>query len=153
MVCLKGNNISLPCVRGEPTFARLMERERDPETLLVVWEGWHNSVGSPGGKRLYQDMVRIMNEAARSNGTRKSKKFIYWLIKHKNILTGYVNVADCWKEHLGISDVESVINDLMTEVMPLYELLHAYVRHRLGQFYGRDVILHGDQLPAHLLGT
>ena len=36
---------------------------------------------------------------------------------------------------------------------PLYEQLHAYVRHKLNKHYGSDIVSDTDALPAHLLGN
>lgn len=42
---------------------------------------------------------------------------------------------------------------LCLQIKPLYEQLHAYVRHKLGQVYGPELISSTGSLPAHLLGT
>ncbi|XP_009082150.1 PREDICTED: angiotensin-converting enzyme 2, partial [Acanthisitta chloris] len=47
-----------------------------------------------------------------------------------------------------IEDVEKTFE----QIKPLYEQLHAYVRHRLGQVYGPEHISSTGYLPAHLLG-
>lgn len=41
---------------------------------------------------------------------------------------------------------------LCLQIKPLYEQLHAYVRHQLGQVYGPELISSTGGLPAHLLG-
>lgn len=41
---------------------------------------------------------------------------------------------------------------LFLQIKPLYEQLHAYVRHKLGQVYGPELISSTGGLPAHLLG-
>ena len=38
------------------------------------------------------------------------------------------------------------------DVFPFYQKLHAFVRHRLLQYYGPEYISENDLLPAHLLG-
>ena len=49
-------------------------------------------------------------------------------------------------------DVESMMDDLMKELMPLYEQLHSFVRRRLILAYpNRQIDPHGP-IPAHLLG-
>lgn len=42
---------------------------------------------------------------------------------------------------------------LCLQIKPLYQQLHAYVRHRLEQAYGSQFISSTGCLPAHLLGT
>lgn len=39
------------------------------------------------------------------------------------------------------------------EVLPLYELIHAYVRRRLREYYGPNRISRNAPLPAHVLGN
>jgi len=122
------------CLHGEPDLARVMETERDPEKLLRVWARWRDAAGAgEKGKALYRDMVGIMNEAATNNG--------------------YGSVADAWKEALEISNVERKIEELYAELLPFYQLLHGYVRHRLRQFYGTGYVSDVEPIPAHLLGN
>ena len=63
-----------------------------------------------------------------------------------------MSTADCWKEQLDVGSVEAVARELYAEVLPLYRLLHAYVRHRLRLHYGRQLIRPQGHIPAHLLG-
>ena len=69
-----GINASPPlCEHGEPELADRMASERDPDILLSIWKGWHDGVGTPRGKALFWDMVRIMNQGARRNGKERSE--------------------------------------------------------------------------------
>lgn len=45
--------------------------------------------------------------------------------------------------------MESVWN----EILPLYELLHSYVRRKLRDFYGPDKINRIAPIPSHILGN
>jgi peptidyl-dipeptidase A len=45
------------------------------------------------------------------------------------------------------------MEDVWKEVLPLYEMLHAYVRRKLREFYGPDRINRNAPLPAHILGN
>ena len=50
------------------------------------------------------------------------------------------------------SELETMVDSLFRQVVPLYEQLHAYVRRRLITAYpGRDMDGAGP-IPAHLLG-
>lgn len=55
-------------------------------------------------------------------------------------------------EALAIPNVNEEIESLLSEIMPLYKLLHAYVRFKLGEYYGPEYIGEKEPLPAHLLG-
>lgn len=47
---------------------------------------------------------------------------------------------------------DSFLLFLCLQIKPLYEQLHAYVRHKLEQAYGPELISSTGCLPAHLLG-
>lgn len=42
---------------------------------------------------------------------------------------------------------------MWTEILPLYELIHAYVRRKLREFYGPNRINRNAPLPDHVLGN
>ena len=45
------------------------------------------------------------------------------------------------------------MDDIFEEIRPLYEEIHAYVRHRLVQKYGKEVVSETGPIPMHLLGN
>lgn len=45
------------------------------------------------------------------------------------------------------------MEDVWEEILPLYELIHAYVRRKLREFYGPDKINRNAPLPDHILGN
>ena len=50
-----------------------------------------------------------------------------------------------------ITEFESIIDQLLKDIMPLYEQLHAYVRGRLCSMYPNRFNCQGP-IPAHILG-
>lgn len=42
------------------------------------------------------------------------------------------------------------MENVWNEVLPLYELIHAYVRRRLREYYGPNRISRNAPLPAHV---
>ena len=62
------------------------------------------------------------------------------------------DVGETWREQLDIPNIEAVLDELLGDIKPLYRLLHGYVRHRLGMFYGEEVVSPFEPIPAHLLG-
>jgi hypothetical protein len=51
-----------------------------------------------------------------------------------------------------VKEFESTIDQILKDIMPLYQQLHAYVRGRLCTMYPNK--FHCDSaIPAHLLGT
>ena len=59
------------CEHGEPELSRRMSRDRNPERLRSIWLAWHDAVGTPKARRLFQNMIRIMNEASNDNGEKR----------------------------------------------------------------------------------
>ena len=57
-----------------------------------------------------------------------------------------------WLDVYDTADFQSQIARLWDQLTPLYEQLHAYVRGRLRQHYGEDVVSKDGPIPAHLLG-
>lgn len=45
------------------------------------------------------------------------------------------------------------MENVWNEILPLYELIHAYVRRRLREYYGPNRISRNAPLPAHVLGN
>lgn len=58
-----------------------------------------------------------------------------------------------WREELEIPDLETVVEDLFEEIRPLYEMLHAVIRHKLYEKFGPEGIDLRGPIPVHLLGT
>lgn len=120
------------CYRGEPDLERLMARSRDPAELLWGWVAWRQAVGPPA-RPLYPAVVGLMNQGARSNG--------------------YPDAGAAWREELETPGLELVAERLFARAAPLYRLLHAVVRHRLGLLHGAEVVPPRGPIPAHLLGN
>ncbi|KAJ9582336.1 hypothetical protein L9F63_003324, partial [Diploptera punctata] len=118
------------CYHGEPDLDRLMQTSRDPALLLWSWQEWRRAVGPPI-RMLYPAVVNLMNQGARNNG--------------------YSDIGECWREELETPDLEQVVEELYRQVEPLYKLLHAVVRYRLGQLYGTELVPPTEPIPAHLL--
>lgn len=89
-----------------------------------IWESWRAAVG-PRTKPLYLDLVNLMNIGARNDN--------------------FDNIGDIWKHDMELDgDAEILMRQLMDEVQPLYDLLHAFTRKILRK--------KGENLPAHIMG-
>ena len=111
----------------------MIEQSRDPKVLLEAWTGWHSV--SPPMRDEYQRLVEIANEGARELGYKDTGAL--WR-------SGYDMEPDAFAAEL---------DRLWGQVRPLYESLHCYVRARLAQKYGSDLVKPGEPIPAHLLGN
>ena len=111
----------------------IMTTSRDPKELLDVWTGWHK-VGAPMRQR-YARFVELSNQGAREVGFKDTGAM--WR-------SGYDMPPDQFS-----ADLER----LWQQVRPLYLSLHTYVRARLVEKYGPQVVPPDGPIPAHLLGN
>ncbi|PSQ92641.1 MAG: hypothetical protein BRD52_04345 [Bacteroidetes bacterium SW_4_67_19] len=68
---------------------------------------------------------------------------------------GFSDVGAMWGSNYDMPPAEfaDTMDRLWQQVRPLYVELHTYVRHRLTEQYGEDVVPPGEPIPAHLLGN
>ena len=106
---------------------------RDPEALLDVWLGWRTT--SPVIRDDYQRFVELTNQGAQE--------------------LGYQDTGLLWRSNYDMSPdaFATEVNRLWEQVLPLYESLHCYVRAKLSDFYGEDLVPLDAPIPAHLLGN
>ena len=102
------------------------------EAQLEAWEGWHTI--SRDMKKDYARLVELGNEGARE--------------------VTYGDLGEAWRSSYDMSpaDFEKEVDRLWTQVKPLYDQLHCYVRGKLAAKYPGKVDPKGP-LPAHLLGN
>lgn len=141
-VCTPGKDNKKVCY-GHNALEKQMQAENlykpatfKPEayqSLLEVWEGWHNQ-GKTIGKE-YPRFVELANEGARS--------------------MGYHDLGEFWRAGYDMSPaaLEQEVERLWKQVEPLYKSLHCYVRGQLSKRYGADKVSPKGPIPAHLLGN
>ncbi|KAI5646416.1 angiotensin-converting enzyme domain-containing protein [Phthorimaea operculella] len=116
----------------EPEITEIFATSQDPEELKHVWIEWHKAAGARVRDNFTQ-YVQLDNEAA--------------------ILNDFKNVADVWTSDYEVPDFEQQLAKLWQDVKPLYQQMHAYVRKRLRDKYGDEVVSARGPIPAHLLGN
>ncbi|HTZ74577.1 MAG TPA: M2 family metallopeptidase [Candidatus Aquilonibacter sp.] len=111
----------------------ILANSRDPRELLDAWLGWH-AVGAPMRQR-YARMVDLANRGARD--------------------AGFVDVGDMWRSGYDMppADFAAEMDRLWQQVRPLYVSLHAYVRWKLQEKYGKTLVPSDGPIPAQLLGN
>jgi peptidyl-dipeptidase A len=111
----------------------IMQKDRDPKKLLDAWNGWH--LISRPMKPLYSRFVDLTNQGARE--------------------LGYRDAGAMWRSKYDMQPdaFAAEVDRLWTQVKPLYDSLHCYVRTNLTRKYGADVVPPGKPIPAHLLGN
>src|SRR5258708_5915888 len=112
---------------------KLMGESRDPNQLKELWTGWH-AVGAPMRKR-YVRFVELSNMGSRDLGFKDTG--VLWR-------AGYDMPPDQFSADL---------DRLWEQVRPLYLSLYTFVRARLSQKYGPQVVPPDGPIPADLLGN
>ena len=112
---------------------KLMSSSRNPEELKEVWVGWH-AIAPPMRPR-YSRFVDLSNQGARE--------------------MGFNNVGALWRAGYDMAPEEfsADLERLWNQVKPLYLSLHTFVRSKLAEKYGTNVVPPNGPIPAHLLGN
>lgn len=143
---VKANLLKGPflCLDGESDMENMMgghfESFRRNDCALRVyevtrwaWEAWRLAVGVPIGK-IFPVASALMNGGAQVNG--------------------YQDIGQVWREELELPDLRSTVDQLMSDIRPFYETLHAVLRNVLWQkvqsYEAFDPL---GPIPAHLLGN
>ncbi|KAG0692757.1 Angiotensin-converting enzyme [Chionoecetes opilio] len=125
----------IPCIPNlslEPELNNLMASSRDPAELRYVWRAWREVSGKPLRQK-YLRFVELANEAAKLNG--------------------FNDAGEYWRSEYEVDNFSEQLEVLWERLQPLYQQLHAYVRARLVQRYGEEVVPKNGPIPAHLLGN
>lgn len=114
-------------------LSRVIATSSDPAELLDAWKGWRTV--SPPMKERYARFVELANEGARERG--------------------FTDTGAMWRSNYDMEPDEfaAEMDRLWEQVRPLYEQLHCFVRARLSERYGADVVPPEGAIPAHLLGN
>ena len=112
---------------------KILSDSRDAEEMKDLWVGWHK-VGAPMRQR-YARFVELSNQGAREMGFKDTG--VLWR-------AGYDMTPEQFSAEL---------DRLWLQLRPLYLSLHTYVRARLVQKYGAQVVPPDGPIPAHLLGN
>ena len=115
----------------EPHLVNIMGTSRDYERLLFAWKGWRDATG-PKLRPIYKNFVELSNKGAKEND--------------------WADTGAWWRSWYEVDNLESAVEKLYTDLKPLYEELHAYVRYKLSKKYPGKVSKDGP-IPAHILGN
>ncbi len=109
-----------------------LAKTRDEALARDIWVGWHKT-GAPMRDK-YAREVELANAGAKS--------------------LGFKDLSELWKSAYDMTPAafEAETDRLWTQLKPLYDQLHCYVRAKLHAKYGKEVPESG-RIPAHLLGN
>ncbi len=112
---------------------KIMRESRNPDELKEVWTGWHTI--SPPMRPRYSRFVELSNQGARE--------------------MGFKDVGALWRAGYDMppDDFSADLERLWNQVRPLYFSLHTFVRAKLVEKYGPNVVPPDGPIPAHLLGN
>jgi len=112
---------------------KILSASHDPEELKDLWAGWHK-VGAPMRQR-YARFVELSNQGARE--------------------MGFQDTGVLWRAGYDMKPEEfsAQTERLWQQLRPLYLSLHTFVRAKLVQKYGPQVVPPDGPIPAHLLGN
>ena len=121
-------------INGSDIEAQMGNLDHTPEEFAEMWASWHNNVGAPM-KDDYARMVEIANQGAKE--------------------LGFADTGAMWRSNYDMSPEEfsATVERLWSEVKPLYDSLHTYVRGRLNETYGDAVQPANGPIRADLLGN
>ena len=85
---------------------------------------------------------------------KKSNSCFYFKtsIIYLRICSGFSNEAESWLHKYEDPDFVDDVDSLWESIRPIYMQVHAYVRRRLVEVYGSDIVDPHGPIPAHLLG-
>lgn len=111
----------------------IIAHSNDPAVLKDAWLGWHKQAASYKDK--YAEYVALSNKGARE--------------------LGYADTGALWRSQYDMSPQEFAqeTERLWQQVKPLYDSLHLYVRLKLREKYGTDIVPLTGPIPAHLFGN
>jgi peptidyl-dipeptidase A len=112
---------------------KIIGESRDPNQLKELWVGWH-AVGAPMRQR-YARLVELSNLGARD--------------------LGFKDTGALWRGgyEMPPEQFSADVDRLWNQARPLYLSLYTFVRARLSQKYGPQVVPPDGPIPAHLLGN
>jgi peptidyl-dipeptidase A len=112
---------------------KIMRDSQDPAELKKAWVGWHSI--SPSYRNDYERFVNLANKGAREQG--------------------YKDVGALWRDNYDMDPDKFAAEEerLWQQVKPLYDSLFTYVRTRLQEKYGKQLVPDDGPIPADLLGN
>jgi peptidyl-dipeptidase A len=118
---------------GLTDLENIMEKSRKYDELLDAWRGWHSI--APPIKPKFVRYVELGNKGSKE--------------------IGFKDLGELWRAGYDMTpaEFEADTDRLWSQVKPLYDDLHCYVRSRLQKVYGKDKIADKGPIPAHLLGN
>ncbi len=119
--------------RDVTDYTRIFAESRDARELAQAWLQWHGTARPIRDD--YQRFVELADQGARE--------------------LGYADLGAMWRSNYDLAPdaFAAELDRLWGQVRPLYESLHCYVRSKLSEHYGAEVVPASGPIPSHLLGN
>jgi peptidyl-dipeptidase A len=130
--CKQGKGGKEEC-RDLEQLTEVMQKSRNYDELKDAWEGWHKV--SPPMRSMYERYVTLSNEGAKD--------------------LGFADVSTLWRGRYDMKPeaFEAETERLWSQLAPLYQDLHCYVRDQLATKAYKGKVKAEGPLPAHVLGN
>ena len=114
-------------------MSKMLVESQDEKHLREVWKGWRTI--APPMREEFTRYVELGNKGARE--------------------LGFTDLGSMWRSQYDMPPdaFARELDRLWEQVKPLYVSLHAYVRRRLRETYGPEIVPASGPMPAHLLGN
>ncbi|KAK7872177.1 hypothetical protein R5R35_001739 [Gryllus longicercus] len=116
----------------DPGIEEIISKSRDYDELTYVWKAWRDASGKLMREN-YKKYVQLNNKAAEMNG--------------------FEDMGEMWRHDYDSESLKEEMLGLWETIEPLYVELHKYVRTKLKQHYGEQLVASDGLLPAHVLGN
>ena len=118
---------------------------------LWSWLGWRTNVGD-AIRPHFETYIEMKNKWAQVNGFDDYGQ--YWRSDYEMEKDNFNDLGKFFRfcMSLGIDSKWFLALEEFEKIKPLYQELHAYVRHRLAETFGDVIDTDGGLLPANILG-
>ncbi|XP_019869986.2 angiotensin-converting enzyme isoform X2 [Aethina tumida] len=116
----------------EPGMEQILSKSRNYDELTYVWKAWRDASGKKM-RNTYKTYVELSNEAARANN--------------------FSDAGALWRDDYEDEDFVKHVDELWSQVEPLYTELHKFVGRKLKARYGDKLDDSDGLLPAQLFGN
>ncbi|XP_037928131.1 angiotensin-converting enzyme [Teleopsis dalmanni] len=122
------NNCNLTLV---PDVQHILHSSKNIAEIEFYWLEWRKKTGT-AAKDDFIQFVELYRKTAKLNG--------------------FAKPSDYWFRDLEENSVEAfdLLDNIMTQLRPLFEQFHAYIRSELRQIYGSELIEHNKPYPQNL---
>ncbi|XP_068623977.1 angiotensin-converting enzyme-like isoform X2 [Battus philenor] len=119
-------------VRTMSEIISIFKGNNDSKELLYYWKAFRDATGKQI-RPIFKDYVTRMNNVAR--------------------IENFTDAGEMWRYTFEDDDFKNTVTRLWSEIKPLYESLHSYVRTKLKTYFKDELSEKNNLIPAHILGN